>query len=349
MQEEWVVFQTEGELDLRALTTFGLNVKPKTDNPIGRFGTGLKYAIAVLIRLGAKVRIYRPDGTITFDCLDAQFRGEDVQPLVAHFATNEPTTHLRELPFTLQLGSHWEMWQAFRELESNTRDEGGSTFVVHESSDILSSYPGLTRICVCHENFSGLAHARGKVFLDSSLKLLIESPHVHVYPGPSDHLYYRGIRVADLERPSLYTYNVMVELVLTEDRTVANMYYARYLIMCAIRNSSSEDIIRNILTSDERKHFEATLDFDSLAGQSDTFMSILLELFQSDAQCLSRAKAFMKGHLQRIGGNREVVIAMSVDEWKAVRKAIVSREAWDADAQALVSLIAKIDAETGPR
>ena len=45
-----VVHVTKGKLDLRSLSTFGLNAKPNTTNPIGYFGTGMKYAIAVLLR-----------------------------------------------------------------------------------------------------------------------------------------------------------------------------------------------------------------------------------------------------------------------------------------------------------
>lgn len=51
-----IIFHNPGELDIRAVTTFGLSVK-KSDNPIGQFGTGLKYAIAVALRHGCDVEI----------------------------------------------------------------------------------------------------------------------------------------------------------------------------------------------------------------------------------------------------------------------------------------------------
>ena len=47
--EPLVVFQNKGLLDIRCITTFGETVK-EHDNPIGQFGTGLKYAIAILLR-----------------------------------------------------------------------------------------------------------------------------------------------------------------------------------------------------------------------------------------------------------------------------------------------------------
>jgi hypothetical protein len=46
-----VVFENPGEIDAAAIRTFGVSVK-EGENPIGFFGTGLKYAIAILLRTG---------------------------------------------------------------------------------------------------------------------------------------------------------------------------------------------------------------------------------------------------------------------------------------------------------
>lgn len=40
-----LTFHNPGELDPRLITTFGVSIKEST-NPIGYFGTGLKYALA---------------------------------------------------------------------------------------------------------------------------------------------------------------------------------------------------------------------------------------------------------------------------------------------------------------
>ena len=52
-----IVHKTKGKMDLRSITVFGMNVKPETTMPIGYFGTGLKYAIAVLMRHKIPIRI----------------------------------------------------------------------------------------------------------------------------------------------------------------------------------------------------------------------------------------------------------------------------------------------------
>jgi len=46
-----IVFGNDGGLDLQAAMTFGVSAK-ETNNPFGQFGTGLKYAVAILLRTG---------------------------------------------------------------------------------------------------------------------------------------------------------------------------------------------------------------------------------------------------------------------------------------------------------
>lgn len=44
-----IVFENAGELDVRAATLIGVNVK-ESANPVGFFGTGLKYVLACVAR-----------------------------------------------------------------------------------------------------------------------------------------------------------------------------------------------------------------------------------------------------------------------------------------------------------
>lgn len=51
-----VIFENPGEIDPRMISTFGVNVK-ENDSAIGFFGTGLKYAIAILLRNHHRISI----------------------------------------------------------------------------------------------------------------------------------------------------------------------------------------------------------------------------------------------------------------------------------------------------
>jgi hypothetical protein len=53
-----VYFANAGLIDLDVIRVMGVSVKTN-DNPIGYFGTGLKYAIATLLRTGHTVTLKR--------------------------------------------------------------------------------------------------------------------------------------------------------------------------------------------------------------------------------------------------------------------------------------------------
>ena len=52
-----VNFQNNGEIDIRAVTTIEINAK-EGDNPIGYFGSDLKYTINVILRSSSTITIW---------------------------------------------------------------------------------------------------------------------------------------------------------------------------------------------------------------------------------------------------------------------------------------------------
>jgi hypothetical protein len=115
---------------MQAVTTMGVSVKDG-DN----FGTGLKYAIASLLRTGQKVTIWRGLDRYDFHVTQETVRGKEFGFIdMWEYRASEPDVHLTEkrLGFTTHLGARWEMWQVFRELHSNALDEGGSSSVARK-------------------------------------------------------------------------------------------------------------------------------------------------------------------------------------------------------------------------
>ena len=136
-----VCFQNKEEIDLRGLLTFGVSVKGK-DDAIGYFGTGLKYALAVLLREGCDVSVYMGNSEITVKTQPIKIRGEEFD--VVHF--ND-----QEAPFTTDLGKNWELWMAYRELHANCIDEQNWTI-----GRGLKPQKGYTTISVGGKAFSDL-------------------------------------------------------------------------------------------------------------------------------------------------------------------------------------------------
>jgi hypothetical protein len=155
-----VTFQNDGLIDLRAVTTFGVSSK-ETSNPIGYFGTGLKYAVAVLLRLGCEIELYLGEDTrYVFRARKTRIRVDDFD--VVTMTSCDDTV---ELAFTTQLGRNWHAWQAFRELWCNAIDEGGDVY-----PDFRPPRPGVTTIHVTGEPVVEAYHKRDTIMLTGEPK-----------------------------------------------------------------------------------------------------------------------------------------------------------------------------------
>lgn len=292
----YTVFTTPGELDLSALTTFGMNAKPNTTNPIGFFGTGLKYAIAVLLRHDIPVTIYTGGQEYHFYTKETDFRGKTFKTCRYKAKGLWKGWKYVELPFTTELGKHWELWQAFRELYSNTLDEGGELITSEhfledlEVYDHKPKYPGNSKntwIAVDGQAFADVVAKKDEIFLPKDkLKLVIANSDVEVYEGSSRYIYYRGLRAYDLrdwEKVTMYTYNYIGRNAgLTEDRTIKYLFYVKEAIASLVAKSDDRKFIGTLLKP-KGQYFEKDLDYSTVYSKSSTFDSIVRRMGSSGA------------------------------------------------------------------
>ena len=276
-----ILFSNKDALDLECLRAFGLSIKPNSDSPIGYFGTGLKYAIAVLLRNNHSIEIYI-DGTVhTFAVKEKTVRGE-----VHNFVhlNNEP----HHLGFTTDLGKDWELWMAYRELYCNAKDEGGTV-----SEAVWPAIPRTgTAIAVYGEEFTRIHENRGKYFLQS--QPIEVGPEVEIHAGRSDHIYYRGIRALKTSHQSMYTYNITKRLKLTENRTIEDASVAEGIIIHHIEQQCKlPDIIASTAKSKPRGLLEGHIAYHiSYAYASKLYLKTLGALRNSDERELVSAEFF---------------------------------------------------------
>ena len=232
MSMNMVSFCNNGRIDPCMWSTFGVSVKDSS-SPIGQFGTGLKYAIAVLMRAGRNLKITSCGDEYIFGVEMTMFRDKEFQCV---------TCNGEKLPFTTSLGSHWELWQAYRELYSNCLDEGGKfgddldTVIYAEIGDIRH-----------HDVFLGKKNP------------IIATPFIEVYEGGSRFIYVKGVRAKELSCPSMYTYNLF-RADLTEDRTIAYSYQIDEAISNAVTENSDSDFAHNFLIN-SKGFFEEDVSF----------------------------------------------------------------------------------------
>lgn len=266
-----VVFRTPELIDIRAFTVMGLSSKPDSDAPIGKFGTGLKMAIAVLVRNDIRVVLWIGRTKYTFKKVAIKFRGMEALQIKMEkevYGVRKLLSKSYELlPFTTELGKFWELWQAYRELESNTRDENGTTCLANDGSlddqDMMFGVQNCTKIIVSGEKFVQEYLDRDKTFLPDGLTVREGTERVQVLDRPSQHIYWRGIRVHDLpeKTPAVLTYNILEDIELTEDRTAKYGFMLDVTIKACLLASEDEVILTKALKA-SKETFEGSLCYD---------------------------------------------------------------------------------------
>ena len=274
-----VYFGNEGSFDPRAMLTFGVSAK-EGDNPIGYFGTGFKYAVAIILRNEGAIRVESGGEVYEFTGAEIDIRGEKFD--LVH-VNGEPAG------FATNLGKNWEYWQAYRELYSNCIDEGGEV-----SEDPLEAD---TLIIVEAAEMDAVHASRGRYFLNESRKPIYENVDLQIFAHFSDSIYFRGIKVGTLKQPA-YTYNMKRGVILTEDRTIANMGPVSVDIDAAWLNMSDEGLIREMMTSvsENGDIYEQCELINSGARAGKTFSKVCDELIESGTNLSSKAGVIAASH-----------------------------------------------------
>lgn len=263
-----IVFENPNEIDVRSISTFGVSVK-ETANPIGFFGTGLKYAIAVLLRTGHEVMIFSGESRIEFGTRRNTVRGQEFEFITMAIDGAEPN----ELGFTTELGKTWALWMAYRELACNCRDEEGDGRFDWAAPDPEA---GKTKIIVKGQEFEAVFANRHEYLLEDEPQFMLDSIQVRTRPG--SHYFYRDVRVMPLAKTALFTYNDTTKLDLTEDRTVEHQWEPMHRIALAYLRCNNEKLLRDVLTANESV-LEAHLDFHGFGIKpSDTFLQVVSDL-----------------------------------------------------------------------
>jgi len=257
-----IIFSNPGILDPRLITTMGVNVK-ENSGAIGYFGTGLKYAIAVLLREGKNITIWNGEEDYAFTTKTIQIKNKEFQFIYMNKV---------ELGFTTELGKNWGLSQAYRELYANCVDEHGE---VYDADAAPTNIKGQTVIMV--EGIEDIHQNRDSFILDPSKhKLFYTTPTMEVYGGESSTIFYRGFACATLDKPTKFTYNIKTQMQLTEDRSIQNIWDVKYIIREAILKSdfNSKDIASIIAA---KGFFEEDISYDYISNYevNDQFHSAL--------------------------------------------------------------------------
>lgn len=231
-----IYFHNPGLIEIDAITTMGVSVKD-CDTPTGYFGTGLKFAIATVLREGGSINLWRGNDQYEFTTQQKVIRGTEFQVV---------TMNGESLGFTTQMGKNWRPWMAYRELACNAFDEGGAV------SDLPVQPSMGTTLLVVDCRSIRRAHIDRKSFLIAPNETpLYGDVQCEAYPTKEGggFLFYRGIRVSTEQYRSCFRYNTLCDIELTEDRTAKYTFQVTDPIAAMWLGSDSEMMLREVLST----------------------------------------------------------------------------------------------------
>jgi hypothetical protein len=224
----------------------GINAKPDNDSPIGFFGTGMKIALAILLRENATVAIKTPNGNYEFGVVTKNFRDKTFDVI---------TCNDLELGFTTELGKQWGLEGAYRELVSNTMDESGEwgRYPITEKDSTI--YVTNKKFAECFDNHEN-------IFVGSRVPIA-SSDKLNIYKGDGK-IFYRGVKVGFIEE-AMYSYELLDEVKLTEDRTIFNIYDVYRSIERGIEKLTDKSILKLLFTA-KKPNWEADRGYYGVWG-----------------------------------------------------------------------------------
>jgi len=281
-----LVFSNPGLISILDLTTMGNSSKRGDDSKIGKFDSGLKYALAILYRNHIPIEIYSglTKYTLSTTVLEDRYSNKVKEVLVIneYQAIDEDGTEFTPTEqyitaFSPELGYNWKLFMAIREIYSNMLDEGGKMTITDDIGDLLEKDYTVISIDI-NDQIQDILDNWNNYFLPRDIEPIYDDD-VKIYPNFNSHLrlYKNGILVhEDLEIKSKYIYDYY-EASIDEMRMLNDKETFLTKITNTIRWSNNELFLTDLLTNNpDLEIFELMQEY---YHYSDTFVKVVNELY----------------------------------------------------------------------
>ena len=277
---KYLKISSQGEISINAFRLLGASTKRDDETKIGFFGSGLKYAIAYLLRQGLKMKVYSGNKEIKFSTQTEKLGDKAFEVILIN---DVPTS------MTTDLAVDWSDWAALRELHSNAIDEGGNSIDTCDEPLPIENYTVFyiemntaIRDIIRHwgQYFS---EAREDVeyslvrtglldeFLSDDQKIKNK-----IFKGGDELIIYRkGIQCFKTKKKCLFHYD-MDFAEINESRVLKDMFDFKWELVGYLKKYATKEVVE-FICKNMRDHWEGTLDWDSYAYEdfNDNWKEVL--------------------------------------------------------------------------
>lgn len=244
----YLLIENRGEIDINSLILMGGSTKRDDKKAIGFFGSGNKYAVALLMRNNIDFKIFSGETEMVFTTKSIALKDKQFDQIVI----NDKETSL-----TTDMGPKWTTWMAIREFVSNAIDEGGYNVV--NSTTNLAPHKGYTRIYIEHAlEVEDVIQNWDKYFAFERTDAVLETNGNIIYPqtnrDQSTILYRRGIRCHYSVTKSLFHYDLN-DFEINESRIIESTHSAGVNVLKFLVDHASEQVAYTILSESHKSEY----------------------------------------------------------------------------------------------
>jgi len=127
-----IIIQSNGCIDLQFLKVIGFSTKRNDNTKFGQFGSGIKYALALLLRKGIKFHLYNGTKPVDISTEEIEMYSDRGVHTTDCITINGINTNI-----STDIGPDWEPWMILRELVSNAKDQDFNANIYTEADDYI--------------------------------------------------------------------------------------------------------------------------------------------------------------------------------------------------------------------
>lgn len=281
---KYLKIKNKGIITVEAITLLGASSKRGSNNKIGYFGSGNKFAIAYLLRNNFELNVYAGLEEFKIETIEKKL-GQDIFKVLV--INNQQTS------ITTEFGAKWELWQALREIYSNAIDEGDASIELvntiepleNETHFYIKAKPEITEWIGNFDNY--FSENKDVLFENKYGRILAKHNEV-------GNFYRKGIKVWNTNKNSLYDYDVN-DITITEDRLVMYDWTISEKIWNLLYSCNNVEIIRNVLQNSSKPN----LIEGSISEYASLSSSEISEEFKTELSNGKFCSVNMGGYLKK--------------------------------------------------
>lgn len=259
MSKVYAKFENKGEIDINAFRLLGASTKEEDESKIGFWGSGLKYALAILLRNNIDIKCYSGNKEIKIGTRKTKMRGETYEVITIN---GTPTS------ITTQMGKDWELWFAVREIYSNLLDEGGCGVDV---SDMVQGVTGKTSLFIEMTDEIKDIFDNFEYYFGSNREVKYDLGEYKIYNKLRGLIYRMGIKVGQ-EDNLLYDYEIP-DIKINESRVIPSSFYLDQQLSKIWHEEANTEMIGRLVKED--CYEKNNMDWDWSNSFNDNWLTYL--------------------------------------------------------------------------